>query len=176
MQEYVVLVDKNNNDIGEMEKMEAHVKGVLHRAFSAFIFNNNNELILQQRAFEKYHSPGLWTNTCCSHPRKGESAIQAGKRRLQEELGFSTELEEAFTFIYYSDKVGNNLIEHELDHVLIGRYDNTMKLNPEEVASTKTMKIEDVQDDIDKNPDNYTEWFKIVFEQFMNYIKEHQIL
>ncbi len=176
MSEHVVLVDKDNNDIGTMEKMEAHVKGVLHRAFSAFIFTKNNELILQQRAFSKYHSPGLWTNTCCSHPRKGESATEAGKRRMTEELGFTTELSEAFTFIYYSDKVGNDLIEHELDHVLIGRYDGNFDLNPEEVAATKTMKLEDIQDDIKNNPENYTVWFKIVFEEFMEYVSKNNIL
>ena len=121
IEEQVILVNENNEQIGLMPKLEAHEKAVLHRAFSVFIFNNDNELMLQQRAISKYHSPGLWTNTCCSHQRDGESNIQAGKRRLQEEMGFITELEESISFIYKAP-FDNGLTEHEFDHVLIGKF------------------------------------------------------
>ncbi|MCP4803455.1 MAG: isopentenyl-diphosphate Delta-isomerase, partial [Bacteroidetes bacterium] len=120
-EEQVILVNENNEPIGLMPKMEAHEKGILHRAFSVFIFNDQNQLMLQQRARSKYHSPGLWTNTCCSHQRVGESNIQAGQRRLQEEMGFNTELKDSISFIYKAS-FDNGLTEHELDHILIGNY------------------------------------------------------
>ncbi|PHO01659.1 isopentenyl-diphosphate delta-isomerase, partial [Rhodobacteraceae bacterium 4F10] len=123
MKEQVILVDQQDNPIGLMEKIEAHEKALLHRAFSVFVFNDKNELMLQQRAAEKYHSPLLWTNTCCSHQRDGESNIEAGKRRLQEEMGFSCELEEVFSFIYKAP-FDNGLTEHEYDHVMIGRFND----------------------------------------------------
>lgn len=166
MPEYVVLVDENDNPIGLMEKMEAHHKAVLHRAFSVFIFNSKHELLLQQRAFTKYHTPGLWTNTCCSHPRDNESVKDAAKRRLMEEMGMKCDIREAFHFIYEAE-VGQGLIEHELDHVFIGISDDTPFINKEEVASWKydTMKI--IREDIVQNPDNYTAWFKIAFEEVM---------
>ena len=128
--EIVILVDKTDNPIGEMEKQEAHIKGVLHRAFSIFIFNSKGEVLLQQRAFHKYHSGGLWTNTCCSHPRNGETTIQAANRRLKEEMGMSCALTEEFTFIYKA-KLDNDLYEHELDHVLFGTTDLLPQINKE---------------------------------------------
>jgi len=162
--EKVILVDKNDNPIGLMEKMEAHEKGVLHRAFSVFIFNNNNEMLLQQRAFSKYHSGGLWTNACCSHPRESETTINAAHRRLKEEMGFDCDLEEVFDFIY-KKKLDKGLTEHELDHVFIGKYEGDIKINPEEVNSYKYININALKKDIIDNPNNYTEWFKICFEE-----------
>ena len=164
MEEQVVLVDENDNPIGLMEKIEAHEKAVLHRAFSVFIFNKKGELMLQQRAAHKYHSPLLWTNTCCSHQRDGESNIDAGKRRLQEEMGFVTDIKEVFSFIYKAP-FDNGLTEHELDHVMVGYYEDAPDLNNEEVEAYKWMLLEDVKDDIASNPNEYTEWFKIIFEK-----------
>ena len=168
-EEQVILVDENDNQIGLMPKMEAHEKAVLHRAFSVFIFNSNNELMLQQRAMHKYHSPGLWTNTCCSHQRDGETTIEAGKRRLQEEMGFVTELEESTSFIYKAP-FDNGLTEHEYDHVMIGYYNDVPVINPDEVADWKWMTLEDVKVDIALDPDSYTAWFKIIFEKFYEFI------
>jgi isopentenyl-diphosphate delta-isomerase len=164
MEEQVILVDKNDNQVGLMPKMEAHEKGVLHRAFSVFTFNKKGELMLQQRAAHKYHSPLLWTNTCCSHQRKGETNLEAGKRRLQEEMGFTAELKEVFSFIYKAP-FDNGLTEHELDHVLVGYFDDNPNINKEEVEDYKWMLLEDVKSDIEKNPSIYTEWFKIIFKE-----------
>ena len=168
--EKVVLVDENDNQIGLMPKLEAHKKAVLHRAFSVFIFNNKNELMLQRRALNKYHSPGLWTNTCCSHQRDGEANLDAGKRRLQEEMGFETALKETTSFIYKAP-FDNGLTEHELDHILVGHYNDEPKINPEEVDSWKWMALEDVKNDIVKHPERYTAWFKIIFDKFYDYLK-----
>mgnify|MGYP005823169917 FL=1 len=164
MEELVVLVDEKNNQIGLMPKMEAHEKAVLHRAFSVFVFNEKGELMLQQRAASKYHSPLLWTNTCCSHQREGESNVEAGRRRLQEEMGFTTDLKEVFSFIYKAP-FDNGLTEHELDFVLIGSFEDKPNINKEEVESYKWMPLEDVKKDIENNPDIYTEWFKIIFDK-----------
>ena len=150
-EEEVILVDQNDNPIGLMPKMEAHEKAVLHRAFSVFVLNNKNELMLQQRALHKYHSPGLWTNTCCSHQRDGEDNISAGTRRLQEEMGFEVPLKETFSFIYKAP-FDNGLTEHELDHVLLGYYEGEPTINPDEVASWKWMDVEAVQQDIKTIP------------------------
>lgn len=163
--ERVILVDIHDNPIGEMEKLKAHVEAKLHRAFSVFIFNTKGELLLQQRALDKYHSPGLWTNTCCSHQRAGETNIEAGKRRLFEEMGFACELKEVFWFIYRAD-FDNGLTEHELDHVMIGQYDLSPEINPEEVAAYKWMPLEDVKSDMESNPQKYTVWFKIIFKEY----------
>ena len=133
-EENVILVNEKDEQIGLMPKMEAHEKAVLHRAFSVFIFNNKNELMLQQRALDKYHSPGLWTNTCCSHQRNGETNIQAGTRRLQEEMGFVVDLQESISFIYKAP-FENGLTEHEYDHILIGKYNDRPNINLEEVAN-----------------------------------------
>ena len=168
-EEKVILVNEKNEQIGLMPKMEAHEKAVLHRAFSVFIFNDTNELMLQQRALDKYHSPGLWTNTCCSHQRDGETNIEAGKRRLQEEMGFVTQLQDSISFIYKAP-FDNGLTEHEYDHVLLGKFNDIPDINPEEVASWKWMSIEHVKADIALNPEIYTEWFKIIFEKFYEYL------
>ncbi len=173
IEEKVILVDTNDNPIGLMNKLEAHEKAVLHRAFSVFILNDNNELMLQQRAQHKYHSPLLWTNTCCSHQRENETNIQAGTRRLREEMGFETELKEMFHFIYKAP-FDNGLTEHELDHVMIGYYNNMPDINKEEVESWKWMKIEDVKNDMITNPDQYTIWFKIIFEEFYHHFDENK--
>ena len=161
---HVILVDEQDNQLGLMPKMEAHEKAVLHRAFSVFIFNSDGDLMLQQRAAHKYHSPLLWTNTCCSHQRDGESNIEAGKRRLLEEMGFSTELKEVFSFIYKAP-FDNGLTEHELDHVMVGYFDGVPEVNPEEVASFKWMSLEAIKEDIELHPNLYTAWFKIIFKE-----------
>ena len=168
--EKVILVNEKDEQIGTMEKIEAHEKALLHRAFSVFVFNENNELLLQQRALEKYHSPGLWTNTCCSHQRVGETNIEAGMRRLEEELGFTTNLKDSISFIYKAP-FDNGLTEHEFDHILIGNYNEDPKPNPEEVAEFKWMKLEDVQKDMANNPEIYTEWFKIIFDKYYSHIQ-----
>jgi isopentenyl-diphosphate delta-isomerase len=160
VEEKVILVDTNDNPIGLMNKLEAHEKAVLHRAFSVFILNDKNELMLQQRAHLKYHSPLLWTNTCCSHQRENETNIQAGTRRLREEMGFETELKEMFHFIYKAP-FDNGLTEHELDHVMLGIYNDTPFINKAEVENWKWMKIEDVKNDMIMNPNLYTVWFKM---------------
>lgn len=170
-QEFVILVNENDEPQGLMEKMEAHEKALLHRAFSVFVFNDQNELMLQQRAQHKYHSPGLWTNTCCSHQRDGETNIEAGLRRLQEEMGFTCNLEEVFSFIYKAPFV-NGLTEHELDHVMIGKYNDSPIINSEEVADYKWIKLDELKKDISENPQNYTEWFKIIFREFFKYFEK----
>ncbi len=169
MEEQVILVNENDEQIGLMPKMEAHEKGVLHRAFSVFIFNAANELMLQQRALTKYHSPGLWTNTCCSHQRDGETSIEAGTRRLYEEMGFSVPLKETTSFIYKAP-FDNGLTEHELDHILVGEYSDTPNINFDEVASWKWMSLNAVRDDIERNPNSYTAWFKIIFDKFYEHL------
>ena len=165
MEEKVILVSKKDEPLGLMGKLEAHQKGVLHRAFSVFVFNKKGELLLQQRAFDKYHSPGLWTNTCCSHQRDGETNLQAGRRRLQEEMGFSCELNELFSFVYKAP-FDNGLTEHELDHVMRGYYEEDPIINKKEVGSFKWMTIQDVKKDMQKHPELYTEWFKIIFNEY----------
>ena len=171
-EEKVILVNSNDEPIGLMPKMEAHEKALLHRAFSVFVINSNNEMMLQQRALQKYHSPGLWTNTCCSHQRDGEENIEAGLRRLQEEMGFETPLEYLFNFIYKAP-FDNGLTEHELDHVMLGRYEAEPSINPEEVASWKWMDIDLIHADLINNPANYTVWFVIIFDRFYNHLKEN---
>ena len=168
-EEEVILVNKENEQIGTMPKMEAHEKALLHRAFSVFILNDNGEIMLQQRAASKYHSPLLWTNTCCSHQRVGESNLDAGKRRLQEEMGFVAELKELFSFIYKAP-FDNGLTEHEYDHVMIGNFNTEPKINLEEVEAWKWMSPELVKKDIHDNPTEYTVWFKIIFEKFYQHL------
>ncbi|SRX51515.1 isopentenyl-diphosphate Delta-isomerase [Aequorivita sp. CIP111184] len=168
-EEQVVLVNENDEKIGLMPKQEAHEKGILHRAFSVFVFNGKNQLMLQQRALHKYHSPGLWTNTCCSHQRDGETSLEAGKRRLFEEMGFSTDLKETTSFIYKAP-FDNGLTEHELDHILIGNFEGTPNINAEEVASWNWMDLEEVKKDIQNNPEIYTAWFKIIFDKFYKHL------
>ncbi len=173
-EEKVILVDVNDESIGLMNKMEAHEKALLHRAFSVFVLNNDNEIMLQQRASHKYHSPLLWTNTCCSHQRAGETNLQAGKRRLEEEMGFVVPLKELFSFIYKAP-FDNGLTEHELDHVMIGYSNDEPKINLEEVESWKWMKIEDVKNDMELHPEIYTVWFKIIFDKFYHYLEDHKV-
>lgn len=170
MEEQVILVDQQDNPRGLMPKMEAHEKAELHRAFSVFIFNEKNELMLQQRAKHKYHSPLLWTNTCCSHQRDGESNVQAGKRRLFEEMGFVTEIKEVFSFIYKAP-FDNGLTEHELDHVMVGYYNEDPIINRDEVEAFKWMTLDDVKTDIENRPELYTAWFKIIFEKSFDKLK-----
>ena len=169
VEEKVILVNEMDEQIGLMSKLEAHEKAILHRAFSVFIFNDKNELLLQQRASSKYHSPGLWTNTCCSHQRDGESNIEAGKRRLKEEMGFETNLKESISFIYKAP-FDNGLTEHEFDHVLIGKYTSNPIINKDEVVSWKWMLLDDIKVDIALHSEIYTEWFKIIFDKYYKHI------
>lgn len=164
MKEHVILVDEQDNPIGLMEKIEAHEKALLHRAFSVFVFNDAGELLLQQRAADKYHSPLLWTNTCCSHQRDGETSLEAGRRRLQEEMGFTCALEEVFWFIYKAP-FDNGLTEHELDHVMVGKFNGTPEINPEEVEAYQWMPLDEVRTHMMDHPEKYTEWFKIIFKE-----------
>ena len=169
--ENVILVDEKDNQVGLMPKLEAHQKGLLHRAFSVFVFNSNYELVLQKRASSKYHSGGLWTNTCCSHPRDGEDTIDAANRRLYEEMGIKTSLRKVFDFIYKAE-LDNNLTENEFDHVFYGVYNNDPVINIEEADDFKWIDMETLRNDIDNNPDQFTVWFKIAFDYFYNYLKK----
>ena len=173
MEEQVILVNEKDEPIGLMGKMEAHEKGLLHRAFSVFVFNSKQEVLLQQRAACKYHSPNLWTNTCCSHPRAGETNQQAGERRLQEEMGLQVPLQEVFSFIYKAP-FDNGLTEHEYDHVLVGYSDAQPQINPEEVTSWKWLSLEAIKEDILQAPEQYTAWFKIIFEEFYHHLLSKQ--
>ncbi len=165
---HVILVDKNDHQIGVMEKLEAHEKGLLHRAFSVFIFNNQGQLMIHQRALSKYHSPGLWTNTCCSHQQIGETCIEAAQRRLNEEMGFDCEMEEIFQFIYRAE-FSNGLVEHEYDHVFIGHYDEQPNINTDEVNAWKWICPKELDADLRANPNSYTEWFKLSWERVLKY-------
>jgi isopentenyl-diphosphate Delta-isomerase len=171
MEEKVILVDKNDIVIGEMEKMQAHQEGLLHRAFSVFVFNSKGELLIHQRAKQKYHSGGLWTNTCCSHPRINESTADAAHRRLMEEMGFDCEIKEAFSFIYKAE-LDKGLTEHEFDHVFIGTYEGSPNVNKEEVEDFKWISLKNIQEEIQKNPQNFTEWMKLIFPQLVKYLEE----
>jgi isopentenyl-diphosphate Delta-isomerase len=157
------LVDINGARIGSMEKMEAHQKGELHEAFSIFIFNAKNELLLQQRAMHKYHSGGLWSNTVCSHPEVQEELDKAAERRLQEEMGFLTPLHEVFSFTYKT-VFKNGITEHEFDHVFLGNYENDPAPDPEEVMDYKWMSVPDLKKDIAINPNLYTSWLRIIMK------------
>ena len=160
--ELVILVDEQDNEIGLMEKLQAHKEGRLHRAISVFIVNNKRELLLQQRADGKYHSPGLWTNTCCTHPRQGESVRQAADRRLQEEMGMEAKLKKAFSFIYKAP-MGNGLIEHEYDYVFIGNSNQTPKPDADEVKAWRYVDIDVLDKEMRLQPDRFTELFKICY-------------
>ncbi len=155
----VVLVDENDRPLGEMEKLEAHVKGVLHRAFSVFIFNEKGEMLIHQRAAGKYHGANLWTNACCSHPRPDEDVLESARERLQYEMGLSCELEKRFSFLYRA-AVENNLIEYEFDHVFTGTTDQQPQPNPEEVQAYKWISMEALREDMAARPECYTFWFK----------------
>lgn len=165
LMENVVLVDEHDNEVGVMEKQEAHVQGALHRAISVFIFNSKNELLLQQRAGDKYHSALLWTNTCCSHPRQGEAVADAAVRRLQEEMGITCPLEKAFSFVYKAD-FDNGLTEHEYDHVFIGVSDSVPVPDSNEVASWKYISSAELKTSMADNPNEFTEWFRICIDNW----------
>ncbi len=170
MEEQVVLVTPQDEVLGQMGKMQAHHEGVLHRAFSVFLFNKKGEMLLQKRADSKYHSPGEWTNACCSHPRWGETYKEAAERRLQEELGISTNITPKFHFLYKAD-VGGNLIEHELDHVFVGEYEGEFNLNPEEVSEIRYLTMEDLISELDRNPEKFTPWFKIILKEYQDHLE-----
>lgn len=163
--EKVILVNEQDIALGTMEKLETHEKGLLHRAFSIFIFNSNKELLLQRRALTKYHSAGLWTNTCCSHPRPEEEAINAAHRRLKEEMGFDTELNFKVKFLYKTP-FENGLTEHELDYIFVGHYNLQPTINHDEVDSFKWMSIDQIKQEIKSSPQNFTSWFKIAINSF----------
>ncbi|HKH61369.1 MAG TPA: isopentenyl-diphosphate Delta-isomerase [Flavitalea sp.] len=168
MKEQVILVNESDDELGVMEKMEAHYKPTLHRAFSVFILNSQGKMLLQKRAGHKYHSAGLWTNACCSHPRPGENIEAAASRRLEEELGFSTRLEKVFDFIYQAS-FGNGLYEYEYDHVFMGEYDQQIDPNPEEVSDYCFMEIDAIQVSLHSNPERYTAWFAIAFPKIVQW-------
>lgn len=170
MQEYVILVDENDNSVGTAEKMDAHKNPKLHRAFSIFIVNSKGELLIQKRAENKYHCPGLWSNTCCSHPRPGESLEKAAHRRLQEEMGFDTKMVKVFSFIYKAE-FDNGLTEKEYDHIFIGKWDGTPDINSKEVAEYKWISEDALKQDIEKYPATYTKWFKIALEKLLEHSK-----
>lgn len=167
IQNNVILVDEHDVETGTMEKMEAHRTAALHRAISVCTFNSKGEWLLQQRAVEKYHSKGLWTNTSCSHPFPGESSLNAANRRLFEEMGMNCELSEVFTFIY-KQGLEDGLTEHELDHVFVGFSDSIPTLNPEEAMSYKYISTNDLVKDIEQNPGNYTVWFKLIYKRLIS--------
>lgn len=167
---YVILVDEQDRETGIMEKMEAHQKGLLHRAFSIFIVNPKGEILLQQRATDKYHSGGLWTNTCCSHPQPNESLETAGMRRLQEEMGFSCNVTPKFSFIY-KVKLEGGLSEHELDHVLVGTFAGDIHPDPSEVMDYKWVSLENLQLHCAAHPEHYTSWLQIILNQYAYELK-----
>lgn len=169
MEEKVVLVSENDDVLGLMEKQQAHINGLLHRAFSVFLFNQKGEMLLQKRAASKYHSPNRWTNAVCSHPRHEETYLEAANRRMQEELGINADLEKKFHFIYKAD-VGQELWEHELDHVFTGNYEGEFTLDPEEVAEVRYISMENLEKELKENPDNFTEWFKIILEEYKHHL------
>ena len=167
----VILVNEQDQEIGQMEKLEAHQKGLLHRAFSVFVFNDKNELLIQQRAIGKYHSEGLWTNTCCSHPSPEETLEQAANRRLYEEMGMVCTVKRAFSFLYRAE-FENGLVEHELDHVLIGYTNYPPLLNPEEAQAYKWISLDELEKDIAQHPEKYTIWFKIILIDHIHSLKK----
>lgn len=163
-EDQLILVDEADREVGVMGKLAAHQQGLLHRAISVFVFNDKKELLLQRRALHKYHSPGEWTNTCCSHPAPGEETIDAAHRRLKEEMGLQTELTFAFTFLYHAP-FDNGLTEHELDHVFIGYSDQEPILNPEEAAEYKWASLVEIRSLAEKQPDSFTVWFKLIYDR-----------
>jgi isopentenyl-diphosphate delta-isomerase len=166
--ELVILVDERDESVGTMEKMEAHKKGALHRAFSVFVMNKQGEMLIQQRAVEKYHSGGLWSNACCSHPAPGEETMDAAHRRLKEEMGFDCELRQLFS-LTYKQEVGKGLIEHEIDHIYVGQYEGQPSINPKEVKSYQYVDMREVDRWMLEKPEEFTSWFRLAIPQF----KEH---
>ena len=173
--ETVILVNTADQPVGRMEKFEAHQRGLLHRAFSVFLFNERGETLLQQRAAGKYHSPLLWTNSCCSHQREGESNLEAATRRLHEELGIDpsqiSELKDSFHFIYRAE-FDNGLTEHELDHVILGRFDGSVSLNTEEVEAVRWISMPDLTREMDAHPEQFTVWFQIIFREYQSHLPQ----
>lgn len=165
----VILVDSQDAPVGIMEKLEAHKKGALHRAYSIFLFNDNKELLLQKRAPHKYHSSNLWTNTCCSHPAPGEHLSASAQNRLIEEMGITTSLQPLFSFTYKTE-FSDGLIEHELDHILIGKFNASPLPNPAEVSDWRYANMDEISKEINDNPDSYTFWFKEIYKRVFNYI------
>ena len=170
----LILVDEQDNPIGTCEKMEAHRQGLLHRAFSVFIFDAQGRMLLQQRALSKYHSGGLWTNACCSHPFPKEDNLAAASRRLQEELGFTTSLRKVFDF-YYKAEFDNGLTEHEFDHVFVGQYEGALEVNPQEVMDYCFLSLDEIENQLTTRPDRYTEWFKIAFPRLRRWKQEQEL-
>ncbi len=169
--EHVILVDDNDNAIGTMEKMEAHRKGLLHRAFSVVLFNSKGEILIQKRAQSKYHSGGLWTNACCSHPLPNEPIAEATQRKLKQEMGIELQTTFAYKFFYYT-QFEANLIEHECDHVFTGTFDGVPIINPNEVEDWKYISMEKLCEDVRANPDHYTYWFKLILDQPLHALKK----
>ena len=169
----VILVDELDNALGTMEKQKAHEIGVLHRAFSIFLFNSKGELLLQKRNEAKYHSGGLWTNTCCSHPKPGEKIKDSAVTRLMEEMGIETDFKFAFNFLY-KVKFDNGLTENEFDHVFVGHYEGEPVMNPEEVSDWKYASINTIKEELENYPHSYTEWFKIALPKLEEYLKDNQ--
>jgi isopentenyl-diphosphate delta-isomerase len=172
MAEEVILVNEQDEETGTIEKMEAHRKALLHRAFSVFIFNEKGEMLLQQRAMGKYHSPGLWTNACCSHPRPGELVEEAAGRRLMEEMGIDVKIEKVFDFIYKTE-FDNGLTEFEFDHVYTGTYDGSLNPDKQEVHDYCFRSMEDIEQDLSRCPEKYSEWFKIAFPLLNTKLKDN---
>ena len=169
MAEQVVVVSENDEILGLMEKMNAHENGILHRAFSVFLFNNKGEMLLQKRASGKYHSPNQWTNAVCSHPKIDETYLEGAQRRLNEELGITADLTEKFSFIYKAD-VGQNLWEHELDHVFTGNYEGSFVLNNDEVSEVRYVSMQQLDEEMNENPEHFTEWFKIILKEYKDHL------
>lgn len=173
--ELILLVDEEDRELGYEEKLKVHEKALLHRAFSIFIFNSKEEMLLQKREKGKYHSPGLWTNSCCSHQRKGETLEDAIHRRLQEEMGFDTELKERFTFIYRAE-FDNTLTEYELDHVFTGVYEGSIKPNPSEVEDYRWISLEKLKKELKEQPETYTYWFKASIDKLFDLYNNGELL
>jgi isopentenyl-diphosphate Delta-isomerase len=169
----VILVDEQDNETGTMEKMEAHRQAVLHRAFSIFIFNEKGDMLLQRRAPAKYHSGGLWTNACCSHPYPGEPVAEAAARRLQEEMGFETPLKKAFDFVYKAN-FDNGLSEYEFDHVFTGTYAGPVRLNSQEADDYCYKSPLQIEQELEHHSGHYTVWFKIAFEKLRHWLRQNQ--
>lgn len=169
MEDKLILVDSFDNEIGSMGKQEAHEKAVLHRAFSVFVINNG-KMLIQKRAYDKYHSGGLWANTCCSHPRVGETLEQSVPRRMVEELGFTCEVEKLFTFTYFH-QYAEHMHEYEYDHVFLGSYNGEINPNPEEISELRWIQLDKLEQEMRANPHSFSAWFHIAAPRVMNIIK-----
>ena len=171
MEKNVILVNEKDEVTGSMEKLEAHKKGLLHRAFSIFVFNSRGEMLMQQRAIDKYHSGGLWTNACCSHPQPGEETREAARRRLKEEMGFEIQVTKVFDFVYKAE-FDNGLTEYEFDHVFVGEYEGIVNFDKEEVMNACYKSMTEINDSLGSHPNEYTAWFHLAFSKIQNWWKE----